>query len=83
MRCSISKGVLKNLAKIIEGHPCYSFFFNKVSGLRPAKLLKKGLWHSFFPVNYAKFLRAPSLQNTSVRLLPYAELKVIDPCSYT
>ena len=37
-------------------------FFNK----RP---LKKRLWHRFFPVNFAKFLRIVFLQNTSGRLL--------------
>ena len=33
--------------------------FNKVATLRPATLLKKSLWHSCFPVNFAKFLRTP------------------------
>ena len=32
---------------------------------RPATLLKKRLWHRCFPVNSAKFLRTPFLQNTS------------------
>ena len=32
---------------------------------RPATLLKKRLWHRHFPVNFAKFLRTPFLQNTS------------------
>ena len=36
---------------------------------RPATLLKKRLWHRCFPVNFAKFLRKPFLQNTSERLL--------------
>ena len=36
---------------------------------RPATLLKKSLWHRCFPVNFAKFLRTPFLQNTSGRLL--------------
>ena len=31
--------------------------------------IKKRLWHRCFPVNFAKFLRAPSSQNTSGRLL--------------
>ena len=31
--------------------------------------LKKRLWHRYFPVNVAKFLRTPFLQNTSGRLL--------------
>ena len=35
----------------------------------PATLLKKRLWHRCFPVNSAKFLRAPFLQNTSGQLL--------------
>ena len=45
-----------------------SLFFNKVVDLRPATLLKKRLWHRCFPVNFAKFLRTPFLQNTSGRL---------------
>ena len=36
---------------------------------RPATLLRKRLWHKCFPVNFAKFLRTPFLQNTSGRLL--------------
>ena len=37
----------------------------QASGLRPATLLEKRLWHSCFPVNFAKLLRTPFLQNTS------------------
>ena len=37
--------------------------------LRPATLLKKRLWHSCFPVNFAKFPKTPFLQNNSGRLL--------------
>ena len=36
---------------------------------QPATLLKKSLWHRCFPVNFAKFLRTPFLQNTSGWLL--------------
>ena len=53
------KGVLKNLTKFTGKHLCQSLFFNKVSGLRPATLLEKRLWHSYFPVNFVKFLRTP------------------------
>ena len=63
-RCS-----MKNFAKFTGKHPCQSLFFNKVTGLRPATLFKKSLWHRCFPVNFAKFLRVPFLQNTSGRLL--------------
>ena len=53
------KGVLKNFAKFTGKHLCQSLFFNKVAGIRTATLLKKRLWHKYFPVNFAKFLRAP------------------------
>ena len=38
---------------------------HKVTGPRPATLLKKRLWHRRFPVNFVKFLRTHFLQNTS------------------
>ena len=43
--------------------------FNNVGGLRPATLLKKSLWHRYFPLNFTKFLRTTFLQNSSGRLL--------------
>ena len=67
-RCSVKKGVLRNFANFTGKHLCQSLFFNKAEGLRPASLLKKRLWHRCFPVNVAKFLRTPFLQNTSGRL---------------
>ena len=33
--------------------------FKKIASLRPVTLLKKGLWHSCFPVDFAKLLRTP------------------------
>ena len=35
----------------------------------PAPLLKRGLWHRCFPLNFVKFLRTPFSQNTYGRLL--------------
>ena len=70
-RCSIKRGVLENLAKFTGKHPCQSLFFNKVAGLRPATISKKGLWHRCFPVNFVKFLRTPTSLNTSGRLLVF------------
>ena len=58
---SCKKGVLGNFAKFTGQHLCQNLFFNKVVGLRPANLLKKRLWHSCFPVNFAEFLRTPFL----------------------
>ena len=53
------KGFLRNFTKFTGKHLCQSLFFNKVPGLRPATLLKKGLWHRCFTVNFVKFLRTP------------------------
>ena len=55
------KVALRNFAKFTGIHKCHSLFFNKIAGLRPAALLKKGLWHRCFPVNFAKFLTTPFL----------------------
>ena len=60
------KGVLKKFHKIHLKTPVSESLFNRVSGLRPASLLKKRLQHRCFQVNFAKFLRTPFLQNTSV-----------------
>ena len=66
-RCSVKKGVLRNFAKFTGKHLCQRLCFN-----RPATLLKKSLCHRCFPVNFAKLLRIPFLQNTSGRLLLYS-----------
>ena len=75
-KCSMKKGVLRNFTKFTGKHLCQSLFFNNVAGLRPATLLKKRLWHRCFPVNFAKFLRTPFLQNTYGRLLLNGETNV-------
>ena len=60
-RCSVKKGVPRNLAKFTGKKLCQNLFFNKVGGLRPATLFKKRLWQWYFPVNFAKFLRTTFL----------------------
>ena len=52
-RCFENKVFLKIFAKFTGKH------------LRPVTLLKQRLWHSRFPVNFAKFFTAPFLYNTS------------------
>ena len=42
--------------------------FNKVAGLRPAALLKKGLRQRCFPVNFAKFLLASTFSIEPLRV---------------
>ena len=68
-RCSIKKSVLKNFAKLTGKSMCWSFFFNKVTDLRPETLLKKRLSQRCFPVNFAIFLRTTFLQSASRRLI--------------
>ena len=55
------KGVLRNFTKFTGKHQCKSLIFNKVTGLRPATLLKTRLLHRCSPVNFVKFLRTPIL----------------------
>ena len=54
-----NKSILKNFANFTGKHLCQSLFFNKKKDLRPANLLKKRLWHRYFPVNFGIFLRTP------------------------
>ena len=61
LRCSL-KNVFKFFAKFAGKHLSQSLFLNL--SLRPATLLKIRLWHWWFPVNFAKFLRTPLLCNT-------------------
>ena len=53
------KGVLKNFGKFTGKHLYQRLFSYKVAGLRVATLLKKRLWHRYFPVNFVNFLRTP------------------------
>ena len=60
---------LKSFAKFIGKHLCQSFFFDKLTGCRSAKLLKKRLLYKFFFVSFAIFLRTYLSQNTCEHLL--------------
>ena len=74
-KCCVKKGVLRNFPKFTGKHLCRSLFLNNVACLGPATLLKKRLWYRCFPVNFAKFLRRPFLQNTPGRLLLQMDCK--------
>ena len=62
-RRSIQRVFLKISQNLQENACDRIFFLNKVGDLRAATLLKKRLWHRCFPVNFAKFLKTPFLQN--------------------
>ena len=70
-----TEGVL--YAKFKGKHLCRSLFFNKATGLQPATSLKNRLWHKRFHANYAKFLKALVLQNTSGQLLLLFPIKFV------
>ena len=59
-------GVLKNFTKFTGKNLYQSLYFNKVAA---CNFLKKKIGYRYFPVNFAKFLRTPFLQNNSGRLL--------------
>ena len=65
----------RNFEKFTGKHLCQSLLFNKVWGIRPAMLLKKKLWHSCFPVNYAKFVRSTFHRTPPELLLSGNELQ--------
>ena len=67
--------VLKNLSKFTGKHLCWNLFINKVSGWRPASLLKKCLHYWCFLMNFAKFLRTAFRRNTYRKLLLSVVLK--------
>ena len=60
-RCSVTKGVLTNFAKFTGKHLCQSLFFDKLARLNPCNFILKRLWYSCFTVNFANFLRTPSV----------------------
>ena len=53
-------------------------FFEKSCRSQHGSLLKKRLWHRFFPENFVKFLRIPFSWNNSGRLLPHLFLQFHD-----
>ena len=53
----IFKNFLKSTGKCI----CWSLIFNEIANLEVCKFIKKRLLQSCFPVNFAKFFRAPLL----------------------
>ena len=63
-------GVLTNLSQLGK-----SFSVGFLRNLEKV-LLKKRLWRRCFPVNFAKFIRTPFLQNTSGRLLLNTDLGI-------
>ena len=67
-RCSIKKVFLK-ISLNSQENTCTGSLFNNVEGLRACDFLKNRLKHQYFSVNFAKFIRAASLQNTPRLLL--------------
>ena len=73
-KCSIKiseKRCSQKFSKIHRKTPVSESLFNEVAGLRPKarNYIKKDSLAQVFPLNFAKFLRTPFLQNTSRQLL--------------
>ena len=62
------KGVLRSFTKFTGKHLRRSLYFNKVAD---PTLLKQRLWHRYFPVTFAQFLRKPFLTEHLRWLLPF------------
>ena len=64
--------VLKNFAKITGKHLCYTLFVDEVAGRLS---LNKRLSLRCFPVNFGKFLKAPSLPSFQATASEYMQNK--------
>ena len=58
------KDVSKNFAKFTAKQLCRSFFFDKMSGIKPPTLLKLRLRRGCFAMNFARFLSTHFVWNT-------------------
>ena len=58
-RCSskVFIGVVKNFAIFTGKQLRWSFFFNKIVGMKDCNFIKKTLQHRYFPMNIANFLQ--------------------------
>ena len=63
------KSCSQKLRRIHRKTPMLESLFNKVADLKACNLIKIRLQHSCFPMNFAKFSRAPYLQNTYGQVL--------------
>ena len=57
--------------------------FQEYTIVRSSFFIKKRLWHRCFPLNFAKFLRTPFLQNTSGRLFLYTAVNCFKTLNLT
>ena len=67
-RCSIKKLFIKDL-QYLRKTPVLESLFHKFTGLKTCNFIKKRLQHRCSPVNIAKFLRTPFLNNICKRLV--------------
>ena len=66
-RCSVKKSVPKNFVDFTRKNLQWSLFLIKLQAQRCVTVFKKRLYHRFFPVKFAKFVRTPVLKNTCKR----------------
>ena len=66
-RCSVKKGVLKNVANFTGMHLCWSLFLITLQIFRPVTLLKR--YSNTDSMKFVKFLKTPLLKDICNRLL--------------
>ena len=62
--CKKEKGAFKNFANFTGKHLCLRLFSRKA-----CNFIKRKLQHRYFPVKFAKYLKAPIFKNILQRLL--------------
>ena len=67
-RCSIKKAILKHFVIFTGKHLSRGLFFNKVSDHQACNFIKKKLQHRYFLANIEKFIRRPTLKNSTIQL---------------
>ena len=71
------RSVLKDVAKFTGKHLRQNLFFNKVTVLRSATLVRKRPWHRCFPMNFTMFLRT-SFYRTPLVAASYKIKEIIE-----
>ena len=67
-RCSIKKAILKHFVIFTGKHLSRGLFFNKVADHQACNFIKKKLQHRHFLANIEKFIRRPTLKNSTIQL---------------
>ena len=80
-RCSVIKVLLK-ISQNSQGSTCVNVTILIKLQAKVCNFIRKGLWHSYFTVTFAKFLRTPFFIEDLRWLLLYAYTSMMNPCHF-